>query len=51
MDCARREGGQLKIIVTGGTGFIGHALVDVLARKGHEVVVLSRKAGHASQMS
>ena len=41
----------MKIIVTGGTGFIGHALVDVLARKGHEVVVLSRKAGHAPQSS
>ncbi|MCS6289899.1 MAG: TIGR01777 family protein [Nitrospira sp.] len=41
----------MKIIVTGGTGFIGHALVEELARQGHEVVVLSRKTGHAPQAS
>lgn len=35
----------MNIVVTGGTGFIGHALVDELARQGHEVVVLSRKPG------
>ena len=32
----------MKIVVTGGTGFIGRPLVDELARLGHEVVVLSR---------
>ncbi len=41
----------MRIIVTGGTGFIGHALVENLARQGHEVAVLTRKAGHASQAS
>ena len=41
----------MKIIVTGGTGFIGHALVGELARKGHDVVVLTRKAGRPSQSS
>jgi len=41
----------MKIIVTGGTGFIGHALVSELARQGHEVVVLTRKAGRPSQSS
>ena len=41
----------MKIIVAGGTGFIGHALVEELARQGHEVVVLSRRSGHASQSS
>ncbi len=34
----------MKIVVTGGTGFIGRPLVDELARLGHEVVVLSRTA-------
>lgn len=41
----------MKIVVTGGTGFIGHSLVDELVRHGHDVVVLSRKADHASQSS
>ena len=35
----------MKIVVTGGTGFIGRPLVEELARLGHEVVVLSRRAG------
>lgn len=33
----------MRIVVTGGTGFIGHALVAELLRQGYEVVVLSRK--------
>ncbi|MEK6803326.1 MAG: TIGR01777 family oxidoreductase [Nitrospirota bacterium] len=41
----------MKIIVTGGTGFIGHALVEELARQGHEVAVLTRKTGHGPQAS
>lgn len=39
----------MKIIATGGTGFIGRALVGELTRQGHEVVVLTRKAGHPAQ--
>lgn len=39
----------MKIIVTGGTGFIGRALVGELTRQGHEVVVLTRKVGHPAQ--
>ncbi len=38
----------MKIIVTGGTGFIGHALVGELAGQGHEVVVLTRGGSHPS---
>src|SRR5574337_368574 len=39
----------MKIIATGGTGLIGRALVGELTRQGHEVVVLTRKAGHPAQ--
>jgi uncharacterized protein (TIGR01777 family) len=38
----------MKIIVTGGTGFIGHALVGELVGQGHEVVVLTRRTGRPS---
>jgi uncharacterized protein (TIGR01777 family) len=40
----------MRIIVTGGTGFLGHPLCRSLAEDGHDVVVLSRKgpAGGAS---
>lgn len=35
----------MKILVTGGTGFSGHALVMQLLRDGHEVVALDKKPG------
>ncbi|GEN83206.1 epimerase [Sporosarcina luteola] len=38
----------MKIIVAGGTGFIGNKLIDVLLQNGHEVVVLTRKARPSS---
>ena len=41
----------MKIIVTGGTGFIGRALVGELVGQGHEVVVLTRQTVHPSQSS
>lgn len=40
----------MRIIVTGGTGLIGHALVMELASDGHEVVVLSRNPRQAGPM-
>ncbi len=33
----------MRVIITGGTGFIGGALTQSLANDGHEVVILSRK--------
>src|SRR5258708_7510539 len=35
----------MKIVVTGGTGFLGSALAESLAADGHDVVSLSRVAG------
>ena len=34
----------MKIIIAGGTGFLGRPLGEALARDGHEIVVLSRRA-------
>jgi uncharacterized protein (TIGR01777 family) len=34
----------MRILITGGTGFIGHALCPRLAAAGHELVLLSRQA-------
>ncbi|KOP70919.1 TIGR01777 family oxidoreductase [Cytobacillus solani] len=33
----------MKIAVTGGTGFVGHALTKEFVQKGHEVFILTRK--------
>lgn len=35
----------MKVLVTGGTGFVGTHLVNALLRRGHEVAVLERRAG------
>jgi nucleoside-diphosphate-sugar epimerase len=34
----------MKVFVTGGTGYVGGAIVEALVRKGHEVSALSRSA-------
>lgn len=35
----------MKVLIGGGTGFIGSALARQLKNKGHEVVVISRTQG------
>ncbi|HZN44510.1 MAG TPA: TIGR01777 family oxidoreductase [Nitrospiraceae bacterium] len=40
----------MRIIVTGGTGFIGHALVQTLLQNGHAVTVLTRRACPAQNL-
>ena len=39
----------MKVIVAGGSGFIGRALVEALLRAGDEAVVLSRRAAEAER--
>ena len=41
----------MKIIVAGGTGFVGRALVERLRENGHEAVVLSRRDKSVSGVS
>jgi uncharacterized protein (TIGR01777 family) len=35
----------MRVFITGGTGFVGTALTEALASRGHEVSVLSRRGG------
>lgn len=39
------RGEPLKVLVTGGTGFVGTHVVNALLRRGHEVAVLERRPG------
>ena len=32
----------MKVLITGGTGFVGSHLCDLLINEGHEIVVLAR---------
>jgi UDP-glucose 4-epimerase len=41
----------VRVLVTGGYGFLGRAVVDDLAGRGWDVVVLSRRAGEAGRES
>ena len=40
----------MRTFVSGGTGFIGHHLVDQLLEKGHEVVYLTHKRKSNNKM-
>jgi farnesol dehydrogenase len=37
----------MKVLVTGGTGYLGRAVVNALASRGHEVVVFARSASRS----
>ena len=39
----------MKIVVAGGSGFIGSHVVDVLLDKGHEVLIYDLEAPHYGQ--
>ena len=39
----------MKIVVGGGTGFVGKCLCGLLRRKGHEVLIVSRTAAKPTQ--
>jgi nucleoside-diphosphate-sugar epimerase len=41
----------MKVAITGGTGFIGGHLAELLATEGHEVVLLARGQNHRADMS
>jgi len=41
-DGAREDDGDMRVLITGGSGLIGRAVAAPLAAQGHEVVVLSR---------
>ncbi len=37
----------MRVLITGGTGLIGRALIDLLLLEGHEIIVLSRRPDRA----
>jgi len=40
----------LKVFLTGGTGFIGRHLIELLAGSGHEAICLARRSSDTSRI-
>lgn len=40
----------MKVLVTGGTGYLGRAIVGELARRGHQPIAFARRAGQATDL-
>lgn len=38
----------MRVAITGGTGFVGRALTELLQQKGHEAIILSRSSSHSA---
>lgn len=48
MTCERMKGARMKVVVTGGTGFLGRHVVWRLASRGHDVAFTGRSARAAA---
>jgi len=46
-----KEGHEMKIFITGGSGFIGRHTVELLAKTNHQLVLLTRKTSNTSFLS
>jgi NADH dehydrogenase len=44
-------GKKMRVVVTGGTGFVGHHLLPELSSRGHECLVLCRNAARSRELS
>ena len=40
------DAGSVKVVIAGGTGFLGPPLTAALAAEGHEIVILTPRCGH-----